>query len=81
MAKVKRRRFGHSTISSKHQVTIPMAAIRDAGLRTGDRLAIRSTGPGRIEFERVEDPVGELAGVLTGRLDRKEIEGLRDEWD
>jgi AbrB family looped-hinge helix DNA binding protein len=70
-----------TTISSKHQVTIPKAAMTDAGLRRGDRLRVEARGRGRVLLVRVEDPVQRHAGALTGVYRRGELDELRDEWD
>lgn len=78
---VKKARIrGRTRISSKHQVTIPVDAMRAAGLDTGDRLAVHSIGPGRVVLERTPNAVEEYAGAFTDRLDREAIEALRDEW-
>jgi bifunctional DNA-binding transcriptional regulator/antitoxin component of YhaV-PrlF toxin-antitoxin module len=79
---VKRRdRRAGTTISSKHQVTIPKAAMADAGLRQGDRLRVVPRGRGRVLLVRVEDPVERHAGALTGVYRPGELDELRDEWD
>jgi bifunctional DNA-binding transcriptional regulator/antitoxin component of YhaV-PrlF toxin-antitoxin module len=79
--KVKVRRRGTSTISSKHQVTIPIDALQEAGLRTGERLVARADGPGRVLLERERDVLGEYAGALTGVYQVGELTKLRDEWE
>lgn len=38
----------------KRQMTIPKAPSEDAGLVAGDRLRVRSDGPGRVLLERIE---------------------------
>ncbi len=81
MVDVKTRRRGATTISSKHQVTIPVAELRAAGLEAGERLVARADGPGRVILEREHDVVSEFAGALTGAYSRNELETLRDEWD
>ena len=48
MRNVKKRRRGATTISSKHQITIPAAELRAAGLEAGERLVARADGPGRV---------------------------------
>jgi bifunctional DNA-binding transcriptional regulator/antitoxin component of YhaV-PrlF toxin-antitoxin module len=68
-------------ISSKHQVTVPLDAMREAGLETGDRVVARAEGPGRVVLERVHDVIGEAAGMLTGVYRPDEVEHLRSEWD
>lgn len=69
-----------TTISAKHQITIPVNALRAAGLAPGDRLRVSASSDGRITLEHQVDPVQVYAGSLTGRLDRSFIESLRDEW-
>jgi bifunctional DNA-binding transcriptional regulator/antitoxin component of YhaV-PrlF toxin-antitoxin module len=68
-------------LSSKHQVTIPIGAVREAGLRTGDRLRAEAKGRGRVLLVREDDPVARHAGTLTGVYRRGELDELRDEWD
>jgi bifunctional DNA-binding transcriptional regulator/antitoxin component of YhaV-PrlF toxin-antitoxin module len=82
MAKeVKRRSAGRSRVSSKHQVTIPVAAFRGAGLREGDVLKIEAQGAGRVVMTKVDEVVERYSGSLaTGGSLRKGAEGLRDEW-
>jgi bifunctional DNA-binding transcriptional regulator/antitoxin component of YhaV-PrlF toxin-antitoxin module len=81
MAEVKERRRGTSRVSSKNQVTIPVDALRQAGLSPGDRLVATADGLGRIVLEREHDVLAELAGRLTGVYRPGELEELRDEWD
>lgn len=68
-------------ISAKHQVTIPIGAVRAAGLRTGDRLRAEARGRGRVLLVREDDPVARHAGRLTDVYRRGELAELRDEWD
>ena len=81
MSSVKKRRRGTSKISSKHQITIPTEALRNAGLEVGDRVVAHADGAGRVILEREHDVVDELAGVLTGAYNRDELDDLRSEWD
>ena len=81
MANVQQRRRGATTISSKHQVTIPVAELRAAGLGAGERLVARADGPGRVILEREHDVVSEFAGALTGAYSDAGLQALRDEWD
>jgi bifunctional DNA-binding transcriptional regulator/antitoxin component of YhaV-PrlF toxin-antitoxin module len=74
------RRRGASRISTKHQVTIPVAALREAGLEPGDRVVARAEGSGRVVLEREHDVLAEFAGALTGTYERDELQQLRDEW-
>jgi AbrB family looped-hinge helix DNA binding protein len=70
-----------TTVSSKHQVTIPAAAFRGARLKPGDTLKVAADGAGRITLTRVE----ELADRYSGSLDtngalRDRVEQVRGEW-
>jgi bifunctional DNA-binding transcriptional regulator/antitoxin component of YhaV-PrlF toxin-antitoxin module len=79
-ARVKKRRRGYTRVSAKHQVTIPIATLRDAGIRTGDTLRAEVRGPGEVVLIRDEDPLDRFAGALTGVYDPGELDGLRHEW-
>ncbi len=79
-ARVKKRRRGYTRVSAKHQVTIPVATLRDAGIRTGDTLRAEVRGPGEVVLIRDEDPLDRFGGALTGVYERGELDGLRDEW-
>jgi bifunctional DNA-binding transcriptional regulator/antitoxin component of YhaV-PrlF toxin-antitoxin module len=80
-ARVKNRRQGYTRVSAKHQVTIPVAALRDAGIRTGDTLRAEVRGPGEVVLIRDEDPLDRFAGSLTGAYEPGELDELRDEWE
>jgi bifunctional DNA-binding transcriptional regulator/antitoxin component of YhaV-PrlF toxin-antitoxin module len=71
---------GATTVSSKHQVTIPKQAMTAAGLRAGDRLSAVPRGRGRVLLVREEDPLERHAGKLTGVYRSGELDELRDEW-
>ncbi len=81
MVNVKTRRRGSTRISSKHQITIPIDALRAAGLEIGERVVARSDGPGRVLLEREHDVLADFAGALTGCYDTNELDELRAEWD
>jgi bifunctional DNA-binding transcriptional regulator/antitoxin component of YhaV-PrlF toxin-antitoxin module len=70
-----------SKVSRKHQVTLPVAVLKEAGLTAGDEVLIRAVGRGRIEVERAEDVVARFAGSLpAGTYPRGYLDDLRDEW-
>ena len=69
-----------TTVSSKHQVTIPRDALRAAGLRAGDRLRAEPKGAGRVLLVREDDPVARFAGALTGLYGPGYLDKLRREW-
>lgn len=86
-AKVKKSRAGvpaggRSRVSSKHQITIPIGAFSEAGLREGDVVQIRAEGRGRVVVARVDDLLDEYAGCLSTRGEMgRAVRGLRAEWD
>jgi bifunctional DNA-binding transcriptional regulator/antitoxin component of YhaV-PrlF toxin-antitoxin module len=87
MAKVKqpaaprKRRNGHTRLSAKNQATIPVQALRDAGLRPGDELRVTADGPGRLILEREDDPLERAFGALHGVYPPGYLAKLRAEWD
>lgn len=70
-----------SVISRKNQVTLPVQALRAAGLEPGDDVRVQAVGPGRLELARADDLIEEFAGIFDasvypdGYLDK-----LRREW-
>jgi bifunctional DNA-binding transcriptional regulator/antitoxin component of YhaV-PrlF toxin-antitoxin module len=81
MAVVKRqRRRGRTRLSAKNQATIPVEALRRAGLRPGDELQVDAAGPGRIVLSRVEETLARYAGGLTGVYPQGSLRALRREW-
>jgi len=75
------KREGRTRISSKNQITIPVAVLREARLAVSDQLRVAEVGPGRLLLEKVDDVVAEFAGSLTGKFDRGLLEQLDGEWD
>ncbi len=68
-------------ISRKNQVTLPVDALRAAGLEPGDDLRVQAVGPGRLELVRAEDMVQEFAGVFDATVyPDGYLEKLRREW-
>ena len=70
-----------SVISRKHQVTIPVDALRAAGLEAGDDVVIRATGSGQLEIVRTKDLVRKYAGIFDGVYPPGYLEELRGEWE
>ncbi|MFI5040395.1 MAG: hypothetical protein ACHQNA_00880 [Acidimicrobiales bacterium] len=67
-------------MSAKHQVTIPIDTLAQAGLRAGDRLRAEVRGPGEVVLVRDIDPLTRFAGALTDVYPTGELEVLRREW-
>jgi bifunctional DNA-binding transcriptional regulator/antitoxin component of YhaV-PrlF toxin-antitoxin module len=78
--KVKRRR-GTTRLSTKNQVTLPVAALAAAHVSQGDELRVTAKGDGRILLERFVDPLAEFAGSIPGLSAATQLEKLRDGWD
>ncbi len=70
-----------SVISRKNQVTLPIDALRAAGLEPGDDVRVQAVGPGRLELVRADDLVAEFAGVFDATVYPSDyLERLRREW-
>ena len=70
-----------SVISRKNQVTLPVEALREAGLGPGDDVRVRAVAPGRLELVRADDLVAEYAGVFDKTVYPKGyLDELRREW-
>ena len=67
-------------ISSKNQITIPVEALREAGLRPGDRVEVTAADDGRVVLRRADNPFEAFAGALTGVYPPGHLEDLRGEW-
>jgi bifunctional DNA-binding transcriptional regulator/antitoxin component of YhaV-PrlF toxin-antitoxin module len=70
-----------TVISRKNQVTLPVEALRAAGLEPGDDLRVQAVGPGRLELARAADLVDEFAGIFDASIyPDGYLEKLRREW-
>jgi AbrB family looped-hinge helix DNA binding protein len=67
-------------VSSKNQVTIPVEAMRAAGLRAGDEITVRPVGEGEIVIATRGSRVRRNAGIAKGIYNDGELDRLRDEW-
>jgi AbrB family looped-hinge helix DNA binding protein len=78
MTKVKARR---TRLSSKNQVTIPAAVLREAQLRAGDEVVVRAEDDGRIVISREHDALDEFVGDIPGLAAATGLHELRQEWE
>jgi bifunctional DNA-binding transcriptional regulator/antitoxin component of YhaV-PrlF toxin-antitoxin module len=70
-----------SVISRKNQVTLPIEALRAAGLEAGDDLRVQVIGPGRLQLVRADELVEEFAGVFDATVyPDGYLDELRREW-
>lgn len=68
-------------VSTKNQVTLPVEAMRAAGLEAGDEVTIRPIGSGEIVIAARASRVRRHAGIAEGIYRSGELDELRDEWD
>ncbi len=72
-------------VSSKNQVTLPVAALRAANVAPGDRLRVEVVEDGVFRLVRERDPWWDLFDKLAGGgftvTSREEVEEMRDEWE
>jgi bifunctional DNA-binding transcriptional regulator/antitoxin component of YhaV-PrlF toxin-antitoxin module len=69
-------------LSPKHQVTIPVAVLAEAGVQAGERLPVEALGPGRIVLTRADDRLEDLLGALGNDVyPPGYLEELRGEWE
>ena len=70
-----------SKVSRRHQVTLPVRVLKEAGLAADDEVIIRVVGRGRIQVERAGDVNDRYAGSLPAGLYRPGyLDRLRGEW-
>ena len=68
-------------ISRKNQVTLPVSALREAGLGPGDDVRVQVVGPGRLELVRPDDLLAEFAGIFDETVyPHGYLDELRREW-
>ncbi len=80
MKEVKKRRRGFTRISAKHQATLPVQALKEAGLEPGDEVRVVAAGRGRLVLERDLNLVERHAGKLKNVYEPGELQRLREEW-
>ena len=70
-----------SVIPRKNQLTLPIEALRAAGLEPGDDMRVQVVGPGRLELVRANELIDEFAGVFDATVyPNGYLEELRREW-
>ena len=70
-----------SIISRKNQLTLPVEALRAAGLAAGDDVRVQVVGPGRLELVRAEELVDKYAGIFDATVyPESYLDDLRREW-
>jgi bifunctional DNA-binding transcriptional regulator/antitoxin component of YhaV-PrlF toxin-antitoxin module len=74
----KKRRI--TKLSSKNQVTLPVAALRAAHVEPGDEFHVEVDGEGRLLLIRQTDPLDEVIGAFPGLSAAADLEGERDAW-
>jgi bifunctional DNA-binding transcriptional regulator/antitoxin component of YhaV-PrlF toxin-antitoxin module len=73
---------GMPRISAKNQVTIPVAALQEAGLEAGDEVLVEALEDGELRVRRGTPTFEEAFGALTGayppdylaKLDAEEVQ-------
>ena len=74
-----------TTVSSKNQVTLPVAVLAAAHVTSGDVLRVKAVEDGVILLERYRDPrldlLQEIIGSAPGISAAANLEELRDEWE
>jgi AbrB family looped-hinge helix DNA binding protein len=58
-------------ITSKGQVTIPVAVRRKLGVRAGERVVFVFNRPGEVSFRRATPETGSSRGALAGKTNGK----------
>lgn len=72
-------------MSRKNQITLPVAALAAAHVKSGDVLEVEVVGDGRFMLTRYRDPrldlLNEIAGSMPGLSELTNLEELRNEWE
>jgi AbrB family looped-hinge helix DNA binding protein len=53
-------------ISTKNQITIPVATLDEVGLRAGERVTVEPAGDGELRIRRTTTTFEDAFGTLTG---------------
>ncbi len=66
-------------ISTKNQVTIPVAALEEAGLRSGDQVVVEALDDGELRIRRGALTFESALGALTGTYPPGYLDTLDEE--
>jgi bifunctional DNA-binding transcriptional regulator/antitoxin component of YhaV-PrlF toxin-antitoxin module len=66
-------------ISGKNQITIPVSALEEAGLRPGDDVLVEALQAGELRVRRGAPTFDEAFGALTGTYPPGYLDQLDDE--
>ncbi len=66
-------------ISSKHQITLPVASLASTGLKAGDEVVIEAEGPDTIAVRRARHDVDAALGVFDGLFEPGYLDRLRSQ--
>jgi AbrB family looped-hinge helix DNA binding protein len=58
--------LGAARISTKNQVTIPVAVLDEVGLRAGERVPVEPAGDGELRIRPTTATFEDAFGTLTG---------------
>jgi bifunctional DNA-binding transcriptional regulator/antitoxin component of YhaV-PrlF toxin-antitoxin module len=72
---------GLPKISSKNQITLPVAALSDAGLKAGDHVTVAPTSDGAILIRRAPADFDSAIGIFSGLYEPGYLDELRKDWD
>ena len=84
-----KRRSGFTRLSPQRQITLPLAVVEQAGISTGEELAVEVDPLGRVIVsrsgqetiaERRRRALARAAGALPGVWPPGALDELRDEW-
>ncbi|MCL4289894.1 MAG: AbrB/MazE/SpoVT family DNA-binding domain-containing protein [Thermoleophilia bacterium] len=65
-----------SKISTKNQVTIPVAVLEEAGLHAGDQVVVEAVEDGEVRIRRGAASFEDAFGALTGTYPAGYLEQL-----
>lgn len=74
-------RTSRTKVSSKNQVTLPVAALAAAGVRSGDILRVEVVADGVFRLVRERSRIDAVAGTMPGVAAAADLEAERDAWE